>query len=303
MGIQNIGTLSHIVAATPSMTLAGLRQRSVNPNIEQFILTSDGNVDPTYVAINSAKPGITFDLSDLKAFLDSCGIAGCQLVDADTYFQQVNPYGTRKTGANHLKLSIADGMMVPRTLTASQGQLAQLAAELWAISSDGSAPLEMTASQALPGGAGTSVAWTLGPVSINGAAVEGIEQVTVDFGIQVDVIASDGAVYPSYVYIASRQPKITLRSMDSLLFDTIGLEGAAQGVTDSVVWFRKCVRGGARVADETEEHVSFTVDDGMITCGAVGVSQGQRIGTEIVITPIYDGQNAVVVVDTTAAIG
>ena len=82
----------------------------------------------------------------------------------------------------------------------------------------------------------------------------------------------------------------------------LGLSGAAQGATDSVVYLRKLAKNGTRTADATAEHISFTIDDGMMYCSDITNRHGQRIGTEIVIHPIYDGSIAILVIDPACAI-
>jgi len=302
MASQNIGTLSLIKATTPALTLGGLTTRGVNPNIQQWVLASDGDVDPTYSAVAAAAPGITFTTTDLKAFLDACGIAGCQIAALDTYFQQIAPYGTRKASTDHLKLSFADGMMVPRQITAGQGQPARLAAEIFGISSDDTCPLAKAASQSLPAGGGTDVLWTLGKATINGTDLVGIQNMTIDFGLQVQLETSDGDVFPSLVYIMARRPTIRLTTRDSLILNTLGVTGLAQSATDSIFYLRKADKGATRVADATAEHIAIAIDDGRIQAEAINDGEGQQIGTDILVTPTSDGENAIMAVSTTSAI-
>ena len=99
-----------------------------------------------------------------------------------------------------------------------------------------------------------------------------------------------------------RQPSITIRTAEALALNTFGLAGTAQGVTDSVVYFRKKDEGGTVVANATEEHISFTVDEGIITVDDVTGPHGDILGSQVVITPTYDGTNAIMAIDTTAAI-
>ncbi len=102
----------------------------------------------------------------------------------------------------------------------------------------------------------------------------------------------------------TRQPRITIEVPDMDLAADLGIEGTAQGATDSVIYLRKVDENGARVADDsgTGEHISFTID-----AGHIGVKEGSANPNEpatltLELTPTYDGTNEIFVIDTTAII-
>ena len=83
---------------------------------------------------------------------------------------------------------------------------------------------------------------------------------------------------------------------------TLGLSGAAQTATNSVVYLRKLDAGGTRVADDGSEHISFAVDDGRVSVTGVTGPHGQTLGADVRISPTYDGVAAIFAIDTTADI-
>jgi hypothetical protein len=115
-------------------------------------------------------------------------------------------------------------------------------------------------------------------------------------------ISADGHPWAMFIAIAERRPMIRIQTSEVLALNTFGLTGAAQGANDSVVYLRKIEEGGTRVADDTAEHISFTIDEGHIITGPIHGSQGQNLGTEVVITPTYDGTHDVIAISTTAQI-
>jgi len=302
MAVTDIGTLSLVDMTTPDLTIGGIVSQEVSPGIQAAAESSDGEVDARFVSIMSQDFRIGFSSRHLAVCLAGIGISGAEMADLDTYFQKIAKYGTRTGGAANLQIRAATGMIYPVAISARHNDAAIISYMAVPLSTDGStAPVALNNNVAIPAGGGISEKFTAGGVSINGAAVA-VESIDVAFGLQVAVEASDGHVFPTFASIMSRQPIITVRTMDRLALNTLGISGAAQGATDSVVYFRKVAANGTRVADATAEHVKISIDDGLIHCGAINNRHGQRIGTEITILPVYDGTNAILVINAASAI-
>ena len=302
MAVTDIGVLSLVKMTTPALTVAGIVGQDVGFGIQAVAEGSDGAVDPTFVCVMNQNPSIGFSTRHVAVALAGCGISGCEIAGLDTYFQKVAKYGTRTGGATSLKFSIATGMMYPVRISARHNQDAEITYRAIALSTDGLiAPVVLSATGTMPSGSGISEKFTAGPVKINGAAVA-VESIDIDFGIQVSVEGSDGGPFPTFSAVMARNPIIRVRTPDRLASNVLGLSGAAQGATDSVVYLRKLAKNGTRTADATAEHISFTIDDGMMYCSDITNRHGQRIGTEIVIHPIYDGSIAILVIDPACAI-
>jgi hypothetical protein len=231
--------------------------------------------------------------------LASFGIGGAAVTGLDAYIQQLTKYGTRE--ATGTKVAIAQGMMIPKSLSASQGSGAELSLEMHVTSTDGStAPITVTAGQAVPAGAVVGEKYTVGPVKINGTLID-CESMSLDFGIKLQVDASGGAVYPTFISIMGREPsfKISVKDYDQLM---LAVAGVAQGATPSVVYLRKLAAGGTRVADATAQHISFTIYSGLLELGNAGADHGSMAKSDLTITPIIDATHAIVVVNTATAI-
>jgi hypothetical protein len=281
---------------------------NVDTGINEMLVTADGSVDPTYVAIQNQSPRINFTTSALATVLATCGISGLKIdsdVDddgAEFWFQKMAEGGVRATGSNHMKLTMNEGMLLPRVISASNdGGPATMTMEM-VITWDGTNdPLVIATSQALEGTAIVGEVFVPGIVMINGTQLDGIQDISIDFGLTEMVVTADGNVWPTFTAIQTRKPVITITTLDVIALNTFGLTGDAQGATDSIVYLRKVDEGGTRVADGTSEHISFTIDDGMITVKTIGGGDEPQ-QSEVQITPTYDGSNAIMLIDTTAAI-
>jgi hypothetical protein len=78
----------------------------------------------------------------------------------------------------------------------------------------------------------------------------------------------------------------------------------AQSSTDSLVYLRKIQQNGIRVADATTEHISASIDDGLVTIRSVSASNADNDGAaiEVMIEPNSDGTNPILALSTTTAI-
>jgi hypothetical protein len=281
---------------------------SVDPAIAEILRGADGAVDPTFVSVGSQAPRLAFSTTALATVLAKCGISGLAIAaDVDeagliAWFQKLQEGGTRATGTVHKKMTVAKGLLLPRRISAQQGGDAELSMEVLTVHDGTNNPIVLASNQALSGSPSVSELFTVGPVVINGVRLEGIQSVDIDFGIQEIIRSADGGIWPTFVAIRERRPRIRITTDDAAVLNTFGLSGAAQGATDSVVYLRKRLEGGGLVEDATEEHISFSVAEGMIVCGPLSARHPDIVGAEVILTPTYDGSNAILAVDVTAAV-
>ena len=276
----------------------------------ELLKGGDGQVDPTFVCVGQQEPAIRFTTTGIAKALAVSGISGVAIAsDAlfTAYMQQMAEGGTRTAGANHITYVISQGILVPEQINASTDDAATISYVAHATYDSSNLPVIIAGSQSLTGTPSTSEIFYCGPVKVNGQTINGVQNVTIDFGITVYKKGGDGLAWPSFVCISTRQPSITVTTLDAgfgtnALFTTSGLAGIAQSTTDSVVYLRKADEGGTRTADATEEHISFTIDEGRLEVSSVQGSHGEALGATIKITPTWDATAAIMAIDTTAAI-
>lgn len=265
---------------------------------------SDGQSDPNFAAVILQSPRLTFNTTALKRALDIAGYSPYAIAaNADFWFQRIAQGGIRAGGTTSLRIRGTKGMLVPQQLMCSDKAFARLQMAMAYISTDGTtAPVTASDAQTLPTITATDQLFTIGPIMINGTEVEGIKDVTVDFGMDLVVEHGSGEAYPTFVGVRTRQPVITFRTTDPTLLASDGYF-AAQGATDSTVYFRKVTKNGTRVANATEEHIKIAIDDGIIHVRAPGggASEDTQMA-EVVIEPTWDGTNDTLALSTAAAI-
>ena len=126
-----------------------------------------------------------------------------------------------------------------------------------------------------------------------GSIESSVESFEIDFGIQPEVTFPNGLVYPTNVSIMTIAPSITIGTPDiDTVIDTLGIAGAAQGITDSTLTLVDVTQGGTRGSSP----ITFTIDEGRIGFGSAEASHGGKATSQLVITPVYDAFEEVIAI-------
>ena len=268
-----------------------IQSRSFDLGHEVITLGGDGSVDDQFAAIIASRPRATLTTTAIAKALTVCGFDGLDLSSGcDLWFQKLLSEGKRAGTLAHVKVSYSDGMLLPRRLSAQQGQVANYELEVIAVASDGvTAPHSITTGATLTGSPSTSEAFTLGPVSVNGSALAGVSDVGIDFGIEEHVLEADGGLYPKNVSIMKRRPKITIQTTN--IAELTGSDfqvGDSIPVVDTVLTLYKLAEGGALAGSGDK---TITIDEGMMVVreGSGDDDSGDTLTLEII--PTYDGTN------------
>lgn len=247
-----LGTLYGVDVAG-SMT-GGITSQKVNPALRRVIAAADGSPDASYSAVAEADPAIEFSTLTL-GLLTTLGMTGLYLsaTAVNFWFQAYLEGGTRKTGANHLKLTQTKGMIVPRSVSASQGDsFAMLNVAAIATWDGTNAPFILNPAAALSGTPAIATCYGLGPAYVGGTQIPGVTSITLDFGINLKMGRHDGDVYPRTSGVRSRRPTLRIQTEHMLALSDLGMVGS--NPVSFAQYFRKKEAGGVNVADATTEH-------------------------------------------------
>lgn len=279
---------SHVIGALRqgSTTIDGTGSQSLNPGISLWVRGSDGLPYNSVADVNEIKPSLSFETFKIDALLALIGVAGKAITTGwsplDAYQTEINPLGLRKTTGK--KISITSGIIIPTSLSASQGGEAKLGANIVMSTADGSAPYALSDNQTVPADARLAYEFSLGPLTIGSTTLEMVQQISVDFGIEVIVEGGDGSVYPKFCYIRRINPKITATVKTADPIDDYALTGASGAAS---VTFNK--RGPLGVAESG--HLTLETPAGHVrVTGASGDHDGE-FTSQLEIQPIHDGTN------------
>jgi hypothetical protein len=257
----------------------------------------DGDVASRFASVVSHMPMAQMASTDIAAVLAETGTTGADTSFAGYSAKMQN--AAKVSGANSVEIAFAEALVLPRGLRASAGGNAEITFEVMGYSSSGGAPSAVDTTASLPSGAGVSDVWTLGPVSVNGTAIN-VSSSSVNFGLQTSQELPDGLVTPKAILVTSWAPSVSFSAIDvAQVHGAVAAGGTAIGVGTVEMWFRKRSEGGKLVADGTASHIKVTMTEGMVT---VGATSGERQGVNVTVTPSFDGSNAIMQVSTGAAI-
>jgi len=288
---------NYVISAFKHSTtlIKGIQDSRLNPNLEQMIVGGSGAPSPSLVGVSQIRPELAIVTTEIKNALANCGgITGAALSSDVFYFQKLLEGGLRAGTLAHIKVTAATGMIIPVSINAVQGQPATLNYLVVMTSADGSAsPIAILGSQSLETGQDvTDEVYTMGPIEINGTALEGITSWTLNFGNVPWVNIADGHVYPTEVGIRGQGPTIIARSRDVEAFQTWDIAGLAQNDTDSTIILHDQLAGGVRGSSP----ITFSVDAGMAHFQDLGAAHPNTIEGGVLITPVNDGTNDILAV-------
>ena len=300
-------TLHAASLASPAIQIGQIQDSDVSPNVAEMLQRGDSQIDATAVAIDSIDPSISFTSTMVATLIANLGISGVPISSATGfvgYLKKRSPGATYTSGSTHTSLTVKKGVIVPVSLTASLSSAAM--SVVVHTSYDGTnLPIVKADSVALPAISPlTKEMYVCGPAAIEGTAVGGVQSITINFGLSVNGRRGDGKAFFEEVFIDARNPSVSIRTINAGLFGAtaLPLDGKAIALGTTKFWLTKCAEGATRVANATEEHISFVINKGMATCQPLSVSDGGDAAFEIRITPVWNGTNDWAVIDTTAAI-
>ena len=308
--VYTIGAAAFSHASTSDFNLDGVTDVGVNPEVAQRILYGAGQHLATHVHVHAVTPMINFTTTDLATALTNIdpdtGMAidsGGSAFDLLTMlFTKKQNLGTRGGDSAHFSVTVNLALVVLRSVTLEQGGVAKAQIEIHVIYDGTNDPFVYAQTVTLPHVPSIDEAFTLGPFNINGSLVDAFDRVTINYGNRVNAVFAGGALYPEHVNIDEHGPTIELYTKDVGVLDDYGLLGTAISASDVVFYAKKYANESNYVANGTAEHIKFTLDKGIVVPASASGMNNVDAEAQLVITPIYDGTNDPIVMDTASAI-
>lgn len=286
MPLNNVYTIAGVSAG--GTIFKDIQSSTLSPNLQTALLGASGTAYNTFVAIQRIAPTFEFTSGDIKTILAKLTSQIALAISGDflVWFQKMAEGGVRSAGSTHTKGTVAKGILIPQSISLRDGAPATINCQVIMVSANGTtAPISFAGSQALVAAAGAAAGWTLGEVSINGTVLEGVEEVTINFGITPTVLGASGLVYPTFSGVQKVDPTITISAASIDEFISWGLTGAVQAATDSTISIQDMAEGGVRGSSP----IVCTIDEGLFVTRSIPASDGQHTRHQIELKPTYDG--------------
>jgi len=270
-----------------------------------------GEVYARFQSLVAQKPGATFATEHVGAALDIIPLTGFNLENGvnglHLYSQKWQSGGSRDTGAVHIRDQIKVGILALRRLSCDHQGDAVL--ELEAVAgwngSDVDGPILRTNNISVPTGLTTGERFTLGKITVGGVVLTHFRSLEFDFGLEIVSEGSESEIWDRFVAVRSIQPRMTVRGINLQWFLATGaipMIGKAGIHANTTVYLRERKAGGTFELDATITHIQIT-GDGYITIDTPMDASGLEAGECTLMMDFrYDGTNAPLLIDTTAAI-
>lgn len=288
-----------------STTIVGVSDIGVDPGHEDTRPLSDGRPEPVFAALAASRPRFTFSTLNVAGALAAIGENGTRQ-SVDVYDALIGDGVGFQSGGSHVKHSLANAHTVITSINApGGGGNASLTAVSAGYSSTSTEPYSMTPSSSLPSVASWNTSlFAAGPVKVNGTAITGILNVTINFGIDLVEDMSDSHIWPKDVRIISKVAGVTLETNDpemikNAMTNAAGVHRGIKALASAgLEIFLKKRSAVGFVANATAEHIKLTLAVGN---AEPGPTSGNPRGSTLVFKPIV-GSSAMIQISTTSAI-
>lgn len=298
--------------------LGGVMRQAVSTGLNVNADAVAGSLYPLQANIVDAKAKLTFTTCNVKKALALVGANGLAISATPIIIYELlyTDQGTLASGTVHRKLTINAGRLVPRNLSCSHQGNASLDLEMIAIS-DGvavglagatTAPVLYTESIAAPTLTQADIddeRYTLGPCTIGGIDIGCLQDLAIDFGLQVDATGCNSNPYPTQLEQKTIGPMVTgtTRDVQKFAAAVIPFAGAAATQANTTIYLRrrKPSTGDFELYANTV-HIKIN-SAGMLMMeepfSADGVSNATA---KFKLQCLFDGTNSPLVISTASAI-
>lgn len=300
MGLWVVHSVRLVHAVTP-IVFGGLTQIGIPQGVDIAADVVSGGPYPPVTYTRSKRPTITFTSKNIDQVVALTGVTslavktGGSYTAIEVYFAELDDCGRIKSGSVHRKLSYDFGCLIPRTISATAGQDAEITCEFIALSSDGAtSPTTLAGSQALP----TLPAQTRFAMhALNLTALISVgekTQISADLGITANGLQLEDGVYPKLLSVDQQIPRLTFTSHDVTRFDSSAIAegGLVVAHAASELWLRRRkTDADVLYAKTAEQHILITMA-GIAHVEDITGTGNTPAALNGVVTGSYDGTNA-----------
>jgi hypothetical protein len=292
-----------LVGGSP-VILGGLSQIGLPQGVQVGADPMAGSPYARIVQLQSKRPMVSFTSRNIAQILGLTGSTSVTIKTGGTYtaleviLAALDDCGRMAAGSVHRKIAFSLGCLVPRVLSVSAGQDAEITCEFMATTIDGvTSPMSIAGSQALPT-LPAEARYTVGPVTLEDIVIDRIQQMSLDFGNTITAQQLDTGLYPREISVESQVPRFTATALAPEKLDSAAIPDQGLQIThaNTEIFLRQRDGETSAIFGDTEtEHIKLTMD-GLAAVDEISASQFQPASLSLSVTGEYDGTNAPVVV-------
>ena len=288
------------------ITLGGLTTSSVSANAQVNQDYTDGNPHPTRTTIQNFAEELSFSTLNVDTALQVIG-ALSQCIDVGSsivlYYARFTECNSGPApGSVHRSITITQagnsaGLIHAGSLTCDHRGDAQFSLMIKPKSDGINSPIVINQNIALPALVfDNRNRYTIGPVELDGNTIDGLKNVSLEFGIELDRESADSSIRDEFIGLKQTAAKITMSGINPEWWDTLGVNGNALAHADSSIVFRRRLPGGAGFEPPAEtRHIRLTCAGLAVPTNYVSTNEQAPAEAGLEIYCDHDGTNVPIV--------
>ncbi len=253
-----------------------MNDQSVDANLEDLTEYAAGDFVPSFTGSRSLAPEFQQTTIDVHRVLELCdpNDGGAEWLsrsvaagNADMWFRQgqSNAWRYSETETQHVVYRmIQNAMMYWSTLQAQQDQEATIQYTVCASLTPTNPLLTLLNNTAIQEAPRVEHVWTLGPILVNGAPIDGLQSMQWSNNIEVDKVAGSGEEGPSFLCGRQARPVVSFDGHDLEGGQSTGTQGLALSGDGLRVYLRRRAVSGINYQDSDAVHVLLHATGGTV---------------------------------------
>ena len=281
-------------------TVIPVMEAGFDPKVQKLALWQGSAGSPVWLSNEGQKPMYTLVTPAIASAITALGSIRGKVIAANVtiYFGQWSGLG-QASGSVHKRAVTNDGLIVVRGIKAPGDKYATMALDVYAITDGTNAPTIFEEGVAAPTESLLDECFFGGPMKLGSDFYE-TRSWDYNPNPKVDCELQSGSGWPTRVDLVSEEPEFDVDTTDPNLMADLTTIGS--GSTDGNFFLRRATAGGLRVANATETHISLRVPAFFGYPGELRGTAPDKVSQAVKICARFDGTNAPVIPDTTAAI-
>jgi hypothetical protein len=253
--------LDKIVCATPTAVFSALKNAEIMAGLDLLSEHPAGHPAPLFGAIARAKPAVKFSTPQLDTLVSSFPVWGAN--PSCTLYRKKSGLTAplARDGTVHDNVAVTASTAFWDTITLPARGIGAGNVTICSMWNGTNNPLIHTGSAALASTLAVANYFAAGPIQINGTAVNGIEEVTIQSGANFQSEGDADSIYDTFGEVRLGQTVVTIKTKTQVNWATYNLTGAA--ITTLVGFMKKWANEASFVADATAEHIKYAATQGI----------------------------------------
>lgn len=251
-----------------------LQDATLSANVQDLIETPVGSTMPLFNSALQVRPEVSFSSSQIKSLLTLLGVAGGDAGIAKLMGRKVvNKTGPAAVGGSvHATWTASASLGMINTITAGNRQRASANTRIMFLKSGATAALVYAGTATVDAYTTAVENFVLGPILVNGAILEGTNDLSISFNPQVAEADDDYETEPVFAAVEKTQPVVTFSTTDVGIWSLHNTEFLTAGGPLKINLIAQ-KQNSLREADAALKHILFTGGSGRIVCESIGGSK------------------------------